>query len=220
MSYTVGLDGRTGNLGAITPAGRAGLPAGGAASPGSRRSATHRSRRPNALTADWMLVTRAPRLLSASMAKTVAELTAIAHRHAAAEADGDLAATLATLEAEPVYELYPVGLRMTGLPLARRYYEHFFASVAPRIAGYEMLGEWINEQGVLQEYRVAVRYDDGRVRDFRIMGLLKFGDTALDGRAAVCRHGAPAHPLRAGLGASSRRPETDGRFPSRLMLFA
>ena len=96
------------------------------------------------------------------MAKTIAELTAIAHRHAAAEAEGDLAATLATLEPEPVYELYPVGLRMTGLPLARRYYEHFFAHVAPRIAGYEMLGEWINEQGVLQEYRVSVRYDDGR----------------------------------------------------------
>lgn len=115
------------------------------------------------------------------MAKTVAELTAIAHRHAAAEADGDLAATLATLEAEPVYELYPIGLRMTGLPLARRYYSHFFAEVVPRIAGYEMLGEWVNEFGVLQEYRVAIRHEAGQVRDFRIVGLLKFGDTALTG---------------------------------------
>ena len=115
------------------------------------------------------------------MANTVAELTAIAHRHAAAEADGDLAATLATLEAEPVYELYPIGLRMTGLPLACRYYSHFFAEVVPRIAGYEMLGEWVNELGVLQEYRVAIRHEAGRVRDFRIVGLLKFGDTALTG---------------------------------------
>lgn len=115
------------------------------------------------------------------MAKTIAELEGVAHRHAAAEDEGDLAGTLATLEAEPVYELYPVGLKMTGLPLARRYYEHFFARVAPRIAGYEMLGEWVNELGVLQEYRVAVRCDDDRVRDFRIIGLLKFGDTALAG---------------------------------------
>ena len=115
------------------------------------------------------------------MAKTVAELTAIAHRHAAAEADGDLAATLATLEAEPVYELYPIGLRMTGLPLARRYYSHFFAEVVPRIAGYEMLGEWVNELGVLQEYRVAIRHETGGLGDFRIVGLLKFGDTALTG---------------------------------------
>jgi hypothetical protein len=115
------------------------------------------------------------------MPTSIAELTAIAHRHAAAEADGDLDATLATFDSEPVYELYPVGLRMTGLALARRYYAHFFANVAPRIAGYEMLGEWVNELGVLQEYSVTVRYDDARTRDFRIMGLLRFGDTALAG---------------------------------------
>ena len=115
------------------------------------------------------------------MTKTIAELTAIAHRHAAAESEGDLAATLATLEPDPVYELYPVGLRMTGLPLARRYYAHFFARVAPRIAGYEMLGEWINELGVLQEYRVSVGYEQAPARDFRIMGLLRFGDSALAG---------------------------------------
>ncbi len=115
------------------------------------------------------------------MTKTIAELTAIAHRHAAAETEGDLAATLATLEPDPVYELYPVGLRMTGLPLARRYYAHFFARVAPRIAGYEMLGEWINELGVLQEYRVSVGYEQAPARDFRIMGLLRFGDSALAG---------------------------------------
>ena len=115
------------------------------------------------------------------MTKTIAELTAIAHRHAAAETEGDLAATLATLEPDPVYELYPVGLRMTGLPLARRYYAHFFAHVEPRIAGYEMLGEWINELGVLQEYRVSVGYGHAPARDFRIMGLLRFGDSALAG---------------------------------------
>ena len=115
------------------------------------------------------------------MTKSIAELTAIAHRHAAAETEGNLAATLATLEPDPVYELYPVGLRMTGLPLARRYYAHFFAHVAPRIAGYEMLGEWINELGVLQEYRVSVGYEQAAARDFRIMGLLRFGDSALAG---------------------------------------
>ena len=115
------------------------------------------------------------------MPKTIAELTAIARRHAAAETDGDLAATLATLEPDPVYELYPVGLRMTGLPLAQRYYAHFFAHVAPRIAGHEMLGEWINELGVLQEYRVSVGYEQAPARDFRIMGLLRFGDSALAG---------------------------------------
>jgi hypothetical protein len=115
------------------------------------------------------------------MSKTVAELTAIAHRHAAAEGAGDLAATLATLESDPTYELFPVALRMTGMDRARRYYQHFFAKVAPRITGYTLLGEWVNEQGVLQEYRLRVRCDDGRLRDFHIMGLLKFGQSTLSG---------------------------------------
>jgi hypothetical protein len=70
---------------------------------------------------------------------------------------------------------------MTGLPLARRYYSHFFAEVVPRIAGYEMLGEWVNELGVLQEYRLTIRHETRGVGDFRIVGLLKFGDTALRG---------------------------------------
>jgi hypothetical protein len=70
---------------------------------------------------------------------------------------------------------------MIGMARARRYYEHFFAHVVPRIAGYELLGEWVNELGVLQEYRVSVRYDDARLRDFRIVGLLKFGNAALAG---------------------------------------
>jgi hypothetical protein len=115
------------------------------------------------------------------MSKTLAELTAIAHQHGAAEAAGDLAATLATLEAEPTYELFPVGLKMTGGERARRYYAHFFANVAPRITGYQLLGEWVNELGVLQEYSVSYRYDDGRRREFRIVGLLAFGTTALSG---------------------------------------
>jgi hypothetical protein len=140
------------------------------------------------------------------MTKTIAELTAIAHRHAAAETEGDLAATLATLEPDPVYELYPVGLRMTGLPLARRYYAHFFAHVAPRIAGYEMLGEWINELGVLQEYRVSVGYEQAPARDFRIMACS--GSATPRSRAsAYADTEIPAHPVRAGLGRASSLPE-------------
>lgn len=109
------------------------------------------------------------------------ELVAIARRHAAAEAAGDLTATLATLEPEPVYELHPVGLKLVGAAAVRRYYEHFFRDVMPRIAGHRMLGEWVNGLGVLQEYAVRYRYDDGAVREFRIIGLLAFGTHALSG---------------------------------------
>ena len=44
-----------------------------------------------------------------------------------------------------------------------------------------MLGEWVNEQGVLQEYSVSVRCNDAKVREFHVMGLLRFGTSALAG---------------------------------------
>lgn len=107
-------------------------------------------------------------------------LTAIAHRHSAAEAAGDLAGTMATLEDEPVYELYPVGLQLRGMDLARRYYEYFFAEVLPRTVGFTLRTEWINELGVLQEYDVVCKVD-GAEKTFRVLGILKFGRNALSG---------------------------------------
>ena len=109
------------------------------------------------------------------------KLLDIARRHAAAEAAGDLAATLATLEAEPVYTFYPAQVGFIGMAATRRYYEHFFAYVLPRIQGYTLHGEWENDFGLAQEYTVVVRHDDGLAREHRILGILTFGPHALSG---------------------------------------
>jgi hypothetical protein len=108
------------------------------------------------------------------------ELTEIAHRHAAAEAAGDLAGTLATLEPESVYELYPVGLQLRGLDRARRYYEYFFAQVVSQLTGYRLVSEAVADFGVVQEYDVDCRVD-GAIKTFRVLGILKFGTRALSG---------------------------------------
>jgi len=105
----------------------------------------------------------------------------IARRHAAAEAAGDLAGTLATLEAEPVYTFYPAQVGFAGMAATRCYYEHFFAYVLPRIQGYTLHGEWENDFGLAQEYTVVVRHDDGLAREHRILGILTFGPHALSG---------------------------------------
>ena len=104
-----------------------------------------------------------------------------ARAHAAAEAAGDLAGTLATLEPVPVYTFYPAGVGFTGMEPTRRYYEHYFSYVAPRIAGYTLLSEFESEDGLAQEYTVVVRHDDGRTREHRILGILTFGPTKLSG---------------------------------------
>ena len=111
------------------------------------------------------------------------DLLNIAYQHTVAEENRDYEATLATLEANPVYELFPVGLRMSGMDAARRYYQHFFANVAPRLEreGMAMHGEWPGETGVAVEYTVRYRYPDGRCKPFRILGILTYGEIALSG---------------------------------------
>lgn len=109
------------------------------------------------------------------------EFVGIARRHAEAEANDDLAGTLATLDADPVYEFFPAGRRFTGMAATRRYYEHFFANVRPRIAGYTLHGEWLSDAGLAQEYSVVVRDTDGMQREHRLIGILNFGDGALAG---------------------------------------
>ena len=109
------------------------------------------------------------------------DLVKNALRHAEAEAGMDMAGTMATLEDDPVYDLMPVGLRMKGYDRARRYYEHYFANVAPRIVGFSLISEWIGKDGINQEYDVVFRHDDGREKTHRILGILTFGKAKMTG---------------------------------------
>ena len=101
--------------------------------------------------------------------------------HAAGERHGDLAATLATLDPDPVYELLPVGRVMRGTAAARRYYEHFFASFRALAVGSELHCEWVNDAGVAQEYTIHLRLPDGSREHHRVLAILTFGETGLSG---------------------------------------
>jgi SnoaL-like protein len=98
----------------------------------------------------------------------------VAHAHAAAEEAGDLEATMATLDDDPVYELQPMGVVIRGRDQARRYYEHFFAVVMPMMIGYRLRSEWVTDEGVGQEYELMMAGDDGP-RRHAIIGILTFG---------------------------------------------
>ena len=103
-------------------------------------------------------------------------MVAVALAHAAAEAAGDLDETMATLGDDPVYELLPRGVVLRGRDAARRYYEHFFADVQPRVTGYELRSEWITDEGVLQEYTLYVDGLGEPGTGHAIIGILTFGD--------------------------------------------
>ncbi len=108
-------------------------------------------------------------------------LVANAKRHAQAEADGDLATTLATLEDDPVYELATLGICFRGKDAARAYYEHFFGTFQPWIAGFEPVNQWITDEGVGEEYFLDVAPPGAPQERHRIIGILVFGETKLAG---------------------------------------
>jgi len=82
----------------------------------------------------------------------------------------------ATLGDDPVYELLPRGVALRGRDAARRYYEHFFANVMPRVTGFDLRSEWVTDEGVLQEYTLFVEGLGAAGSGHSIIGILTFGD--------------------------------------------
>jgi hypothetical protein len=115
------------------------------------------------------------------MTTPLAQLVAVAKQHAEAEAQGDLDAILATMEGEPVYELYPLGKKFSGMEKTLRYYKHFVATAQKQIAGFEMHGEWVANGGVAQEYTVMLHNPGGAPTAHRIFAILTFGKEKLSG---------------------------------------
>ena len=115
------------------------------------------------------------------MPTSLQQLVAVAKQHADAEAKGDLATILATMEGEPVYDLYPIGKRFSGMEKTRRYYEHFIAAAQHQIAGFELHNEFINDTGVAQEYTVMLKHPNGTPTRHRIFAILTFGKEKLSG---------------------------------------
>ena len=90
-------------------------------------------------------------------------------------------AVMATLDDDPVYELQPAGIAFRGLDAARLYYEYFFGTVMGMISGYDLRGEWVNDQGVAQEYVIHFTLPDGSSESHPIFAILTFGETGLSG---------------------------------------
>jgi hypothetical protein len=109
------------------------------------------------------------------------QLIDIAHAHAAAERRGDREATLATLEADVLYELQPVGLLLRGIDAARRYYDYFFAEFRPLAVASRLRAEWVTDEGVGQEYTISVRPPGAPIEHHAVVAILTFGTTALSG---------------------------------------
>ncbi len=101
---------------------------------------------------------------------------ALGHRHAAVETDGHLEETMATLIEHPIYDFFPVGLRLEGNSAVRAYYEHLFEHFLPFIESTNLVGEWVSEDALVQEYVITLNKDGGVERHFILGTLFVEGD--------------------------------------------
>jgi hypothetical protein len=108
-------------------------------------------------------------------------MVAMARAHVAAERVANVDGTLATLDDDPIYELQPMNVVLRGRDVARRYYEHFFATCRPRIRRSDLRSEWITDRGVLHEYILHLDEPDGTTARHHLVAVLEFGAGRLSG---------------------------------------
>lgn len=116
------------------------------------------------------------------MSQSLIQLIAIAHQHALTEGGQDVDAIMATMEGEPVYELYPIGMRFSGMANTRRYYEHFVSDVQKRICGMTAISQSFGSEGVVQEYTLSIITEGATTPTLhRVMAILTFGASGING---------------------------------------
>jgi hypothetical protein len=105
------------------------------------------------------------------MAADPKHLLAVTGRRIAAVQSGDIDAVMAALVDEPVFDLWPIGLRLSGQQDVRRYYGHFLGEVMPRATGGELVGTYVGQDEVAFEFVTTYRSEGGEVETFHILAI-------------------------------------------------
>lgn len=112
----------------------------------------------------------------------------LCHAHADAEAEFDIDGVLATLVPSPRHEFFPLALSLTGWATIERFDRHQYPRFVAQVVGYELSGEWVNEQAALQEYVINLRGKDDGVASYRVMSIMSVDDAVgrLSGERLYC----------------------------------
>ena len=124
-----------------------------------------------------------------------AGVRALGYRHAEVETASRMEETMATLVEHPVYDFLPVGLRLEGSEAVRAYYQHLFEHFLPFVESSQLIGEWVGEDALVQEYVARLR-KDGVLERHCILGTLYVDGNLLGGE----RIWGSEHTLRRLLG--------------------
>jgi hypothetical protein len=117
----------------------------------------------------------------------------LCHEHAAAEAESDIDRVLATLVPAPRFDFFPLAKSMVGWATVEQFYRSQYAEFAKRVVGYELLGEWTNDNAAIQEYVVAVGQDagDARPASYHVISIMPVDEATelLTGERLYCDDG-------------------------------
>ncbi len=114
------------------------------------------------------------------MKLTVDQVAALGRKHAMLEAEEDLDALMTTLSANPCYEYPTIGKQFSGWDNTVRFYTGFFQHFSAHVVETALLGEWVNEQAVTQEYDVTLEFE-GERETHGILGILMVEGDKLGG---------------------------------------
>jgi hypothetical protein len=106
---------------------------------------------------------------------TPAEIEAIVAGHGVAEYALDLDATMATVGPDPIWEVFPLGLRATTTATVRAFYALLFEHVIPRIESTEIRLQTFGEDSMMFDAVFRMREGDA-VEDAVIMVALDVAD--------------------------------------------
>jgi len=90
-------------------------------------------------------------------AMTIEDMKNLVKKHTDAESNNDIEGVLATLVEEPVYEIYPAGLKLEGKKNVRAFYREHFDSLFPLIASSQLINEWWSPESACMEYDLFLK---------------------------------------------------------------
>jgi hypothetical protein len=104
----------------------------------------------------------------------------LVQKHMECETNLDLEGVLGTLVDHPVYEFYPLRLKLEGKENIRKFYREHFDTFFPKIKSHKLINEWWGPETVCMEYDLWLN-EAPLDRAYRILVVLSAKGPLLNG---------------------------------------
>ncbi len=112
---------------------------------------------------------------------TEERMRALVQKHMEMETNTDVEGTLETLVDHPVYEFYPLRLKLTGKENIRQFYQEHFDTFFPKILSNEQINAWWGPHTACLEYDLYFKPPLDPKRAYRVVIVLTEKEGLLHG---------------------------------------